>query len=124
MARIEHAALTFPPGQEDRVRAFYGDVLGFEETPLPDGLPADIGWIWFATDDPGTFLHFIPHSLPPDPARRHHVALEVPALEPVMERLRAASVEIEVAGTKIPDRERFFCHDPLGNLLEFLAFTG
>lgn len=124
MARIEHAALTFPPGREDRLRAFYGDVLRFEEVPLPDGLPEDIGWIWFATDDPDVFLHFIPHELEPDPERRHHVAFQVDALAPVVGRLEAAGVKVETAGTPIPGRERFFCRDPLGNLLEFLATTG
>lgn len=124
MARIEHAALTFVAGQEDRLRAFYGDVLGFEEVPLPDGLPEDIGWIWFATDEADVFLHFIPHEIAPDPERRHHVAFEVDSLGPVIERLEAAGVGVQTAGVGIPGRERFFCHDPLGNLLEFLAMTG
>lgn len=123
MARLEHAALTFPPGQESEVRHFYGDVLGFEETPLPGDLASRVGWIWFATDDPGVFLHFIPDGLAPDRARRHHVAFEVEALEPVVERLAAAGTTIETAGTAIPGRKRFFCHDPLGNLLEFLALA-
>ncbi len=123
MARIEHAALTFPPGQEAAVRDFYGDVLGFEEAPLPGDLASRVGWIWFATDDPGVFLHFIPDELPPDPARRHHIAFEVDALEPVVERLGRAGIAVETAGNRIPGRGRFFCHDPFGNLLEFLAIA-
>lgn len=105
------------------MRRFYGDVLGFEETPLPGDLASRVNWIWFATDDPGVFLHFIPDEIAPDPARRHHIAFRVDSLQSVIGRLERAGVAVETAGTRIPDRERFFCHDPLGNLLEFLALT-
>jgi catechol 2,3-dioxygenase-like lactoylglutathione lyase family enzyme len=123
MARLEHAALTFLPGQEAEVRRFYADVLGFEETPLPGDLASRVSWIWFATDDPGVFLHFIPDEIAPDSARRHHIAFQVDALGPVIARLEEADIYVETAVTGILGRERFFCHDPLGNLLEFLALT-
>ena len=123
MARIEHAALTFLPGQESELRRFYGDVLGFAEVGLPGDLSERVDWIWVATDEPGVCRHFIPSEIAPDPARRHHIAFQVDALSSVIGALEGAGVQIETAGTAIPGRDRFFCHDPLGNLLEVLALT-
>ncbi|MEQ9094542.1 MAG: hypothetical protein RLN63_10590 [Miltoncostaeaceae bacterium] len=69
--RLQHAAVTFPPGRDEEIRAFYGGVLGLAETDVPAEV-AERGWIWFLTSEPGVELHFIPAAIPPDPARMHH----------------------------------------------------
>jgi hypothetical protein len=46
---IDHVQLAMPPGQEERARAFYRDVLGLPETPKPPDL-AKRGGCWFETD--------------------------------------------------------------------------
>lgn len=123
MARLQHAAVTFPPGSEAAIRGFYGDVLGLAEMPVPAEV-ADRGWIWFATDDAGVELHFIPDDLPPDPARRHHFCLQFEALDEVRERLAAAGAEAREPGGRILGRERLFTHDPVGNLVECVEIAG
>jgi catechol 2,3-dioxygenase-like lactoylglutathione lyase family enzyme len=117
--RLQHAAATFPPGADDLVRAFYAGALGLVEQPVPDAV-ADTGWIWFATDDAGVELHFIPDDLPPDPTRRHHFCLQVDDLERAEARLRAAGSETAAPSREIPGRRRLFVRDPVGNLVELV----
>lgn len=123
MARLQHVAVTFPPGADAAVRAFYGDALGLDEMPVPDEV-AHLGWIWFGTDEPGVELHFVPHPLPPDRERIHHFCLEVGDLRVVRERLGASGAQVREAGSRIAGRERAFVRDPLGNLVELVRPTG
>ena len=101
MARLQHAAVTFPPGSEAALRGFYGDVLGLAEMPAPAEV-AQHGWIWFATDDDGVELHLIPDDLAPDPARRHHFCLQVGSLDEVRERLLAAGAPVPTGAPPFP----------------------
>jgi len=117
VARLQHAAVTFPPGSEAAVRGFYGDVLGLAEMPVPAEV-AQHGWIWFATDDDGIELHLIPDALAPDPERRHHFCLQFASLDEVRDRLVAAGAEARPPGSRILGRERLFTRDPVGNLVE------
>lgn len=121
--RLQHVAVTFPPGREGAIRAFYGEVLGLPETPVPAEV-ADRGWIWFLTDDDGVELHFIPVAVPPDPERMHHFCLETGDLADVRGRLEAAGVEWTVPLGVIASRERIFARDPVGNLVEFVEVLG
>src|SRR5690625_6556320 len=43
---IDHVQLAAPKGGEMKARAFYGDVLGFEEVEKPDTLKKR-GGVWF-----------------------------------------------------------------------------
>ena len=45
---IEHVQLAMPPGEEDRARAFYVEVLGLTEIPKPPDL-AVRGGCWFVS---------------------------------------------------------------------------
>jgi catechol 2,3-dioxygenase-like lactoylglutathione lyase family enzyme len=121
--RLQHVGVTFPPGRAGDVRAFYGGVLGIPEMPVPPEV-ADAGWVWFATRDAGIELHFIPHELPPDPARRHHFCLQVDDMADARARLEAAGAPIIDAGRRIEGRERLFTRDPLGNLVELVRIGG
>jgi catechol 2,3-dioxygenase-like lactoylglutathione lyase family enzyme len=123
VARLQHVAVTFPPGQDARVRAFYAGALGLGEMPVPEEV-ADLGWIWFATDDEGVELHFVPHDLPPDPERIHHFCLEVPDLAAARARLEAAGAEVRRPAARILARDRAFVRDPLGNLVELVEIAG
>jgi catechol 2,3-dioxygenase-like lactoylglutathione lyase family enzyme len=123
VARLQHVAATFPPGGEPAIRRFYGDVLGLAEMPVPDEV-ADQGWIWFATDDEGVELHFIPDEPAPDPARRHHFCLQFDSLDDVRERLAAAGAQAREPGSRILGRERLFTRDPVGNLVECVVIAG
>lgn len=115
--------VTFPPDAAGAVRDFYGGVLGLEEMPVPPEV-ADHGWIWFATRDHGIELHFIPHEIPPDPARRHHFCLQVDDLAAARARLESAGAEVIEPGSRIHGRERLFTRDPVRNLVELVEMMG
>jgi len=121
--RLQHAGVTFIPGSEDAIRAFYSGVIGLTEMAVPEPV-ADRGWIWFATGDPGIELHFIPSDIPPDPQRRHHFCLQVEDLAELRARLERDGAEIREPGGRIPGRERLFTRDPVGNLVELLEIAG
>lgn len=121
--RLQHVGVTFPPGEEQTIRAFYTGVIGLEEIPVPDAV-ADRGWIWFGTRDAGIELHFIPSDRPPDRERRHHFCLEVEDLATLRTRLESAGAETREPAGRIPGRERLFTRDPVGNLVELLQMTG
>ena len=121
MARLQHVAVTFPPGKEEAITGFYGVTLALPSAPVPPEV-AHLGWIWFATDDRAVELHFIPSDLEPDPARQHHFCLEVDDLAAVRERLERAGATVQDAGHRILDRERLFVRDPVGNLVELIQY--
>ena len=120
--KFQHVTITFPLGQEARVRSFYAGTLGFREKPIPK-VVKPLGWIWFNTGVPGVELHCVPdeQSVPPD--TRHHFCLEVDDIE----RQRTALID---SGTKLiearalPLRPRFFARDPFNNLIEFVQIQG
>jgi len=120
--RLQHVAVTFPEGGADAIRGFYTGVLGIPEMPVPEEV-AHLGWVWFATDDEGVELHFIPHAIEPDPRRTHHFCLQVDDLAAVRERLVAAGSEVRDAGSRIRGRDRAFVRDPVGNLVELVEIS-
>lgn len=119
---LQHVAVTFPPGRADEVRAFYGDVLGLREMPVPAEV-AHLGWVWFSTDHDGVELHFIPHAIDPDPARAHHFCLQVEGLPAIRAALEAAGATVTEAGARIAGRERVFVRDPMANLVELVEIA-
>jgi catechol 2,3-dioxygenase-like lactoylglutathione lyase family enzyme len=121
VARLQHTAVTFPPGKEGAITDFYGVTLALPPAPVPPEV-SHLGWIWFATDDRAVELHFIPSDIPPDPARGHHFCLEVDDLAAVRERLERAGATVSDAGHRILDRERLFVRDPVGNLVEIIQY--
>jgi catechol 2,3-dioxygenase-like lactoylglutathione lyase family enzyme len=122
MLRLQHVAVTFPPGRADAIRGFYAGVLGISEMPVPPEV-AHLGWVWFSTADAGVELHFIPHAIEPDPQRTHHFCLQVDDLADVRGRLEAAGSEVRDAGSRIEGRDRAFVRDPVGNLVELVEMT-
>lgn len=110
---VHHIALTIPPGAEDQVRAFYGDLLGMTEVDAPD---SDAGGCHFRTGD----LEFdFDVEVGARTPRRAHPGALVPDIDALAARLTAAGVAI-VWDHKFPGYRRFYAHDPLGNRLEFL----
>ena len=120
--RLQHAAINVPPGSQERVRAFYGGIIGLEEKQPPQSL-AHLNLVWFAAGEGEMELHFRPDSNPPDGTDRRHLCLVVDDLEDYRRRLTEAGATITSA-EPIPNRPRFFCRDPFGNLLEFTTIQG
>ena len=120
--RIQHVTITFPPGQEARVRSFYAGALGMREKPTPK-VVKPLGWIWFETGAPGVELHCVPDEQLVPADTRHHFCLEIDDLA----RQRASLVEWGakiVEARALPLRPRFFARDPFNNLIEFVQIEG
>jgi catechol 2,3-dioxygenase-like lactoylglutathione lyase family enzyme len=120
--RLQHVSTPYPRGRQEDVRAFYGGVLGLVEKPVPASL-ADQELVWFEAGPSELELHFLPDPVPPDSAAQRHFCLEVDDLGGWRERLEAAGVETSDQ-TPIPNRPRFFCRDPFGNLIELTTILG
>ncbi|MGV9234558.1 VOC family protein [Streptomyces nigra] len=115
ISAVDHVQLAAPPGSEDRLRAYYGDVLGMTEIPKPPVLAAR-GGCWFQTG--GVQLHL---GIEPDfrPAYKAHPGLRVTGIAAYGARLAALGATVEWDGG-LPGHRRFFSYDPVGNRLEFL----
>jgi catechol 2,3-dioxygenase-like lactoylglutathione lyase family enzyme len=120
--RLQHVSTPYPRGRQDDVRAFYGGLLGLTEKPVPASL-AGQELIWFESGPDELELHFLPDPVAPDPRALRHFCLEVESLDGYRSRLKAAGVEISYQ-TEIPNRPRFFCRDPFGNLVELTVIEG
>jgi catechol 2,3-dioxygenase-like lactoylglutathione lyase family enzyme len=79
--------------------------------------------VWFRLG--GCELHLIANDgwLPPreNPARPQqgpHLALAVDEIEPLRRRLDAAGIATEYPDVGIEGRQRLYCRDPFGNLIE------
>jgi len=112
---IDHVQLAMPQGQEAAARAFYAGLLGIPEIPKPPVLAAR-GGAWF---EAGAVKVHLGVEAEFRPAKKAHPGLVVDDLEALVERLRAAGIEV------IPDdaslgTPRYFASDPFGNRLELL----
>jgi catechol 2,3-dioxygenase-like lactoylglutathione lyase family enzyme len=120
--KFQHVTITFPPGQEARVRSFYVGTLGLREKPIPR-VVKPLGWIWFDTGAPGLELHCVPDAEPVPANTRHHFCLEVDDLDRQRKALIDAGAAI-VEARALPLRPRFFARDPFNNLIEFVQVEG
>ncbi len=120
--RLQHTSLLIPPGAQNAVRAFYGDLLGLEEKEPPRTL-AHLHLVWFVAGEDEMELHFLPTEERSTQLDQRHICLVVDDLEAYRRRLSEANVAITEAET-IPYRPRFFCRDPFGNLVELTTIQG
>lgn len=122
LPKLQHVTVTFPPGEEGRLRDFYINVLGFKEKPVPK-VAKPLGWIWFHTGAGGVELHTVPDTtpLPKDPT--HHFCIEVDDLDRYRSALTGAGYEIRETRA-LPFRPRFFTWDPFRNLIEIVHVEG
>lgn len=119
--RLQHVSLLVPPGTQEAVRAFYGQLLGLEEKQPPQSL-APFQLVWFVAGEEEMELHFVPAVDRPKETDQH-ICLEVDDLERYRRRLEQASVPV-IEAEPIPSRPRFFCRDPFGNLVELTTLLG
>ncbi|MGW6846798.1 VOC family protein [Streptomyces sp. NPDC054958] len=115
LTAVDHVQLAAPPDSEDRLRAYYTDVLGMTEIPKPPVLAAR-GDCWFAAGP--VQLHL---GVEEDfrPARKAHPGLRVTDIEAYANRLRERGATV-VWDDNLPGHRRFYSQDPVGNRLEFL----
>jgi catechol 2,3-dioxygenase-like lactoylglutathione lyase family enzyme len=115
--RINHVTVAVRAGEEEKVRAFYGGVLGLKEVPQDKALVGRYKLIWYELLDILLHLDFTPPWV--TPAENRHVALEVSELEKVRAYLTARGAEIREA-VPMADRNRFYLIDPFGNYFELI----
>ena len=111
---LQHVSSPFPAGEREAIRTFYGDLLGLAEVPVPTTL-SHMDLVWFSAG-PGLELHFFPGAT--DPSADRHFCLDVADLAETRRRLVEQGRE-PYDDIAIPGRPRFFCRDPVGNLVEF-----
>jgi len=116
---LQHVSSPFPDGRQDDVRRFYRELLGLREIAVPRTL-VEGRLVWFSGGQ-GLELHFFPGVT--DGASLRHFCLDVEDLEDTRRRLTEAGRE-PFDDTPIPNRPRFFCRDPFGNLIEFTSIEG
>jgi catechol 2,3-dioxygenase-like lactoylglutathione lyase family enzyme len=116
LRRLQHVSSPFTDGNQGALRAFYGDLLGLAEISTPSTL-GNLDLVWFSAGD-GMELHFFRGT--PDPSAMRHFCLDIEDLEETRRRLKEAGHE-PYDDTPIPNRPRFFCRDPAGNLLELTS---
>jgi catechol 2,3-dioxygenase-like lactoylglutathione lyase family enzyme len=119
LRRLQHVSSPFAEGEKAALRAFYGKLLGLREIPTPATL-AHLDLVWFSVGD-GLELHFF--SGETARSARRHFCLDIEDLEETRRLLEAAGHE-PYDDTPIPNRPRFFCRDPAGNLIEFTRVEG
>ena len=115
---IEHVQLARPPGGEGDARAFYAGLLGIPEVPKPSEL-AKRGGVWF---EAGALKIHLGVEADFRPARKAHPALLVSDLRALVERLRAAGVEVR--DVPLEGHYRVYVADPFGNRIELLEPNG
>jgi uncharacterized damage-inducible protein DinB/catechol 2,3-dioxygenase-like lactoylglutathione lyase family enzyme len=113
---LHHVQVAIPAEGEERVRHFYGDLLGFHEVPKPENL-RHRGGVWFAAGP--LQLHF---GVDPNfqPAEKAHVAYHVSGLTELRDRLASAGYQ-PMDDEPLPGYKRFYVKDPFGNRLEILV---
>jgi catechol 2,3-dioxygenase-like lactoylglutathione lyase family enzyme len=115
--RINHVTIAVPAGEHQKVRDFYGGVLGLQEVKRPDALNRAYDLIWYEWMDILLHLDFTPPWT--KPAENRHVAVEVKDIHAVRAYLDQRGTEIREA-VPMPDRERFYLIDPFGNYFEVM----
>jgi len=115
IVRIDHVQLAMPLGQEDRAREFYVGLLGIPEVAKPPIL-ASRGGVWFENEGVKVHLGVEANFAP---ARKAHPALLVHGLGELVQRLRAAGLEV-IDDELLPGYDRVYVADPFGNRLELL----
>lgn len=116
--RIQHVSIPKPSGSHAEANAFYGDILGLQQAPIPTSLQ-HLDLIWYRLGD--TELHLFTGKAGDESGR--HLCIEVDDVEALRGRLTAAGYSPEDT-IAIPGRPRYFCRDPFGNSIEFTTIEG
>jgi len=116
-ARLQHVSVPRPAGSDDVTRAFYGDLLGLEEKPVPDNIKK-LDLIWYKLDIDAE-LHVFRED-PTDDTSTRHFCLVVDDVHTLKTKLDDAGYETWEPDS-IPGRPRFFCRDPFRNVIEFTS---
>ena len=113
---IDHVQIAMPPGEEQKARAFYVNVLEFVEIPKPADL-AKRGGAWFQSQN--VQLHL---GVEADfkPARKAHPAFIVSDVEALIRKVQEAGYETDTSQPPLDGYKRAHVFDPFGNRIELM----
>jgi catechol 2,3-dioxygenase-like lactoylglutathione lyase family enzyme len=117
---IDHVQILAPTGSEADIRAFYGGILGLEETEKPPELRPR-GGVWYRVGDGRILLHIGTEANPPDAGRRHF-AFRVADVAQARRHLEDHGVRTGEA-PQVAGMPRFYGYDPFGNQIEFMNYS-
>jgi catechol 2,3-dioxygenase-like lactoylglutathione lyase family enzyme len=124
---IDHVQIAMPSGEEDKARAFYGDILGFTEIPKPAEL-AKRGGAWFQ-NVPTAVARSVPSGIVQlhlgieqdfRPARKAHPAFIVDELDTLITKAENAGYETDTTQPPLNGFKRAHVFDPFGNRIELM----
>lgn len=115
--RLNHVTVNIPAGEQEKARAFYAGVMGFQEVPRATGLDEHYNLIWFEVLGIQIHVDLSPPFV--KTAESRHFALEVKDIAKVRKEYESKGAGIREA-VVIPDRDRFYVLDPWGNYIEIL----
>jgi catechol 2,3-dioxygenase-like lactoylglutathione lyase family enzyme len=113
---IDHIQLAMPAGEEEKARAFYGELLGMTEIPKPPEL-AQRGGAWFRA---GSVTLHLGVDADFRPARKAHPALLVDDLEAFIQVCQANGLETDTSQPPLEGYKRAHVFDPFGNRIELM----
>jgi catechol 2,3-dioxygenase-like lactoylglutathione lyase family enzyme len=114
VTRLDHCSVLIT--DVERSRRFYGGLLGLKEIPRPRTF--DFVVLWYDLGD--HHLHLLLKDRP-DTASPRHFALRVADAAAARAYFAARGVPTRET-TPIPGADRFFLHDPDGNLIEIIQW--
>ena len=116
---LHHVQVSCPAGSEDRLREFYGTVVGLPELPKPPALATRWG-VWFRVG--AQELHCgVEDGF--RPAAKAHPAFAVDDLDALAAEVVRSGREV-MWDAAIPRVRRFHTTDPVGNRIEFQQDDG
>ena len=116
--RLDHIQLAIPQDSEDTCREFWVHCLQFKEIEKPENLKLR-GGAWFHKEAIEIHLGV---ETPFFAAKKAHPGIAVKDIHALAGHLEQQGFSV-IWDTALPDRDRFFTTDPVGNRIEFLGDT-
>ncbi len=113
---IDHVQIAMPMGEEDKARAFFINLLGFNEIPKPLEL-AGRGGAWF---EAGSVQLHLGVEKDFHPAKKAHPAFIVDNLDGLLEKVQSAGFETDTTQPPLDGYKRAHVFDPFGNRIELM----
>lgn len=118
--KLNHISIPRPINSDKIARDFYSGLLNLEEMPTPSALEFRQP-IWYRLDE-NRELHIYVIESEQNVTTNRHFCLEAENnLKQLFTRLKDADIKVWEP-VPVPDRFRFFCEDPFGNVIEFIQF--
>jgi catechol 2,3-dioxygenase-like lactoylglutathione lyase family enzyme len=116
---IDHIQIAMPVGEEAKARAFYVELLGFDEVPKPAEL-ARRGGAWFQA---GSVQLHLGVEADFRPARKAHPAFVVEDLNSLIAKIESAGYQTDTSQPPLDGYRRAHVFDPFGNRIELMEQT-